>query len=366
MPLLLTSGPTPPPCHALLPPPHHPPAIPSIGYYKNISQWSKGEYSAANNLQDDLATMTDPSRLMTVGYGFLRYRPDDHGDTPFYASPLIGTASPSNPARTTASAAGNIETTGDADCFRIWASVGTVNVAVALVPNYTVSLTSNSRANADMQLSIYTDGAASPFFTSNPQGSVLLNGTSTFTALAEGYYYACLTGTGDGADATVGYSSYGSLGEYKITCDYVTPVNPAPAASPAPSPPPSPPPSPYIPTPPQGPVIIIKLVSSKAVKSSGRYRIDATLKATDGNGIALSKKSVAITCIWIALGSGSYPQTSIIKTYTTSSTGTLPVISSPYSPKLTGGSTLTLVSVTSAGYTWDRVNSNVLTSHLWP
>ncbi|MFM7101916.1 MAG: hypothetical protein ACKO3N_12180, partial [Verrucomicrobiota bacterium] len=45
--------------------------IMGVGYYKTLVQWSKGEYTSANNTQDDLAIIA----------GFLGYRADDHGNT---------------------------------------------------------------------------------------------------------------------------------------------------------------------------------------------------------------------------------------------------------------------------------------------
>ena len=37
-----------------------------VGYYKNLSQWSKGEYTGANNLEDDLAIISSA----TNGFGY--------------------------------------------------------------------------------------------------------------------------------------------------------------------------------------------------------------------------------------------------------------------------------------------------------
>ncbi|HKR58683.1 MAG TPA: M12 family metallo-peptidase, partial [Pyrinomonadaceae bacterium] len=62
-------------------------SIMGVGYYKNIVQWSKGEYALANNLQNDLA-------VMTTNYG-VTFRPDDHGDTTGSATPLTITNSTS-------------------------------------------------------------------------------------------------------------------------------------------------------------------------------------------------------------------------------------------------------------------------------
>ena len=57
--------------------------IMGVGYYKPISQWSKGEYSGANNTEDDLTIITQNG---------LSYRADDFGNTIATAQALLGTA----------------------------------------------------------------------------------------------------------------------------------------------------------------------------------------------------------------------------------------------------------------------------------
>jgi subtilisin-like proprotein convertase family protein len=54
--------------------------IMGVSYGKPLSQWSKGEYPGANNIEDDLLTITTDN-----GFG---WRPDDHGDTRQTADPL--------------------------------------------------------------------------------------------------------------------------------------------------------------------------------------------------------------------------------------------------------------------------------------
>ena len=48
--------------------------IMGVGYYGNLSQWSKGEYAYANNTQDDL-------QIITSANNDVAYRADDHGNT---------------------------------------------------------------------------------------------------------------------------------------------------------------------------------------------------------------------------------------------------------------------------------------------
>ena len=46
-------------------------------YLADGTQFSKGDYADANNPQDDLAVMTNPSKIMTSKFGYLAYRADD-------------------------------------------------------------------------------------------------------------------------------------------------------------------------------------------------------------------------------------------------------------------------------------------------
>jgi len=50
-----------------------------VGYYRNVTQWSAGEYANANNTQDDLAIID----------GKLGYVADDHGNSAAEATPLV-------------------------------------------------------------------------------------------------------------------------------------------------------------------------------------------------------------------------------------------------------------------------------------
>ena len=84
--------------------------IMGVGYYRPVSQWSKGEYNNANNLEDDLAIMTDSTRWMTNVQQYLAYRGDDHGNTAANATALVGVALDST--RSAASAEGNIAAAG--------------------------------------------------------------------------------------------------------------------------------------------------------------------------------------------------------------------------------------------------------------
>ncbi len=88
--------------------------IMGVGYYINVSQWSQGEYTAADNTEDDLAIIASK----------LPYINDDHGDTTAAATQLnVGTAS-------SLATNGLITTRTDVDAFRFPTQAGTIMLRV--------------------------------------------------------------------------------------------------------------------------------------------------------------------------------------------------------------------------------------------
>lgn len=164
--------------------------IMGVGYYKEVTQWSKGEYPYANQLQDDTAIIA----------GVVGYRADQHGDLITSATPLTGTS---------ISTGGIIERRADADLFAFTTGAGAVSfTATPAVPS----------PNLDIQLALY-DGLGSLVTFVNP---TTLGATLTAN-LAQGTYYLAVDGIGTG-DALTAYNDYGSLGQYDLTGSTV-PVN---------------------------------------------------------------------------------------------------------------------------------------------
>jgi PKD repeat protein len=157
--------------------------IMGVGYYKDVVQWSKGDYSLANNTEDDLAKISS----------IAPYRPADHGADIIHASPLTGTS---------VSATGIIETTGGADVYSFATGAGQVSFAVK---------TDAVSPNLDARLAIY-DGAGNLITSANPTTM----GSTLTTTLAQGTYYVAVDGVGTGAAATA-YTNYDSLGQYALT-----------------------------------------------------------------------------------------------------------------------------------------------------
>ncbi len=164
--------------------------IMGVGYYKDVVQWSKGEYPSANNLQDDTAIIANVTG----------YRADQHGDTIVNATMLGGTS---------INTSGILERRADADLFGFTTGAGPVSFTVspALVS-----------PNLDIQLGLY-DGLGNLVASANPTTL----GAALSTTLAQGAYYLAVDGVGTG-DPLTAYNDYGSLGQFSLTGSIV-PVN---------------------------------------------------------------------------------------------------------------------------------------------
>lgn len=175
--------------------------IMGVGYYKDLVQWSKGEYPGADNAEDDLAKITTLN-----GFG---YRADDHGGNTSTASVLNMTDA------VTVFDEGLIERNTDVDYFRFTTGASTVSLDVD--PFY-------RSPNLDILAKLY-----------NSSGGLIAqnNPTSALDAafnlsLAEGTYYLSVEGVGKPANGSdYGYSDYGSLGYYAISGTIVNVVEPS-------------------------------------------------------------------------------------------------------------------------------------------
>lgn len=169
--------------------------IMGVGYYQPVSQWSRGEYTGANNKEDDLA-------ILATG---IPVRTDDVGNTAATAQPL-SSAAPFD---------GIITTRTDVDAFSITGSgPATVSVTPAEgLPNLDISLTVLDSTGATVATVDPLSAAVSPSLATGLDASwtgSLPAGGATYTLLVDG------VGTGDPAQAGR-YSDYGSLGNYRIS-----------------------------------------------------------------------------------------------------------------------------------------------------
>ena len=174
------------------------------GYNRNVSQWSKGEYAGANNLQDD---------IQIIGSALL-FRPDDHGNTLASASPLLSdsnglinaTTPEQDPQNLQPQNKGVITNPADTDYFYLDTAAGTLSLIIT-----PLRLPSNTRGgNLDILAKLY-DGNGTLLTQSAPAGDTR---STLQLSVNPGRYYLAIDGD---ADPLSPYSDYGSLGQYFIT-----------------------------------------------------------------------------------------------------------------------------------------------------
>ena len=165
--------------------------IMGVGYYREVAQWSKGEYTSANNLQDDTAIIAS----------ICPWRTDAHGDSIVNATLLTGTSPV---------ASGLIEQRTDVDVFGFTTGAGPVT--------FTVTPAAPS-PNLDIQMALY-DGLGNLVTSASPATAM---GATLSTTLVTGTYYIAVDGIGTG-DPTTAYNDYGSVGQFSLSGSIV-PVN---------------------------------------------------------------------------------------------------------------------------------------------
>lgn len=177
--------------------------IMGVGFNQPVSQWSKGEYSNANNQEDDLAVM--------VSYG-IPVRADDHGNTTGTATPFPGYAE------------GFITSQNDADYFRFVAGAsGTATFharPAGLGPNLDIHLTLFASNGSQLAEANPTVARVNSSVATGLDASIQYSVSAGLT------YYLRVQGTGHGSPLT-GYSKYASLGAYTLTASGVPSGHPA-------------------------------------------------------------------------------------------------------------------------------------------
>jgi len=185
--------------------------IMGVGYYGQVTQWSKGEYSGANNTQDDLALIS--SRL--------KYRPDDHENinyanaTPLKVTDFINVYSTTpvlDPDNVNPDNKGMIENRNDIDLFFVDAGSGIVDLTVTPVWLDVFTTQSYRGANPDIKATLY-DATGNIVAQHDPV-------TDTYarinTPVSAGVYFLAIEGVGVGDPLVTGYSDYASIGQYFI------------------------------------------------------------------------------------------------------------------------------------------------------
>ncbi len=174
--------------------------IMGVGYYKNVVQWTRGDYPLSNNTQDQVALIS--GRIPRVA--------DEHGSTATTAAVVAGA---------NFTAGGIIADRADQDWFRITAGAGTVNVS---------GLVAQPSPNLNLSLSLV-----------DANGLVLAQGTAAglganlSVPVVGGTYYIVVDGKGSTNDPLTGYTDYSSLGRFSLSGNWpaATVVNQPPVAS---------------------------------------------------------------------------------------------------------------------------------------
>jgi PKD repeat protein len=150
-------------------------------YGKPIQQWSIGEYSGANNKEDDVAKISVLAPYIT----------DDYTDAMSAAVTMQALET-----------RGLISTAADKDWFKFSFTGGPLAINVKPAFN----------GNLDAAVELWTNGSL--YQRIDTAGLEL---TSTVADLPVGEYYLSIDGAGYAAATTTGYSDYGSIGEYLLT-----------------------------------------------------------------------------------------------------------------------------------------------------
>ena len=176
--------------------------IMGVGYYRPLTQWSKGEYAQATRQEDDLVIIASHGPSLLV---------DDHANsatgatTLAYAGPAVD---------------GLIGTRTDTDWFTFTVPTGAGATAVRVTPQ-TVG------GDLDASVTVY-DGAGSLVMAANPSvastdwDQITGLAATLVSTLAPGTYRARVDGVGYGSVATTGYTDYASLGRYTISAGGTT------------------------------------------------------------------------------------------------------------------------------------------------
>ncbi|MEI8180374.1 PKD domain-containing protein [Aestuariivirga sp.] len=180
--------------------------IMGVGYYRPLVQFSKGEYSDANNKEEDF--------VIAQNFG-LPLRLDDYGSNIATATPFVQGTSGNI---VSGSMDGVVETANDRDVFAIAAGPGTIQATV---------MPANRSPDMDLVLTLL-DGSGNVLVTANPLNA--LQSSITYNVLTQGSYYLEVRGTGQGNPAIDGYSNYGSVGNFRLTASYTVPAGTSPVA----------------------------------------------------------------------------------------------------------------------------------------
>ncbi|MDH4396627.1 MAG: PKD domain-containing protein [Limnobacter sp.] len=180
--------------------------IMGAAYNANLTQWSKGEYTGANNQQDDYLIMQQNGAV---------FDKDDHGDSPTTATaPQTTVVNGLN----SVSIQSGLQGPNDIDVFMLNSGIGPMTIK---------ALPFVKAPSADLLLTL-KDASGNVLSQSN---ELLTLGTlMNFTTPSEGTYYLSVEGTGKPDPLVDGYTKYGNVGTYTIAATYPINTNVPPVA----------------------------------------------------------------------------------------------------------------------------------------
>ncbi len=167
--------------------------IMGVSYYKNLTQWAKGEFAGATNSEDAYAVMKKQGLLPRI---------DDHGNSAATAR-LMSRVDANGLANLSSS--GVIEAPTDVDAFSFVAGAGALTLTAA---------PSNWSGNVDLALEL-RDASGKILAAANTVDK--LQASISAKLAAAGTYYLFVKGAGKGSPQVGGYSNYGSIGQYSIS-----------------------------------------------------------------------------------------------------------------------------------------------------
>ncbi|NNE05765.1 MAG: hypothetical protein HKN15_08595 [Xanthomonadales bacterium] len=183
-------------------------------YGDHVSQWSQGEYTNANNTEDDVAIIA----------GDLGFVSDDHGNTSGAATELVvaGTgdilvSSPeTDPHNLMPENKGVINSRTDVDWFYVDVAAGDINL-VATPAWHSFCCNGHRGANLDIEMTLYDSALVQQDY-SQPADDTFAS--VSLVAAPAGRYYIRIDGVG-----SANYTDYNSMGMYFIE-GTVEPVDP--------------------------------------------------------------------------------------------------------------------------------------------
>ena len=178
---------------------------------RQYTQWSRGEYTCANQFEDDVTIIGTKMAIPSSTTGFV---PDE--------SSSLGNAVPI-PTSELPTADQIIGFAGDVDMFSITVTSGYLKVTLTRTDNGLYFPGTSPLGTSLYPRFAVLDSSGTELGSANLSGAN--SGSLDLTGLAPGVYYVSVTGSGIGSPQT-GFSNYASFGYYNVAATLRTPTVP--------------------------------------------------------------------------------------------------------------------------------------------